>query len=208
LGPNGAGKSTTLNMITGVLKPQIGHILLQGEDIWSKESRLQRSQIGFVPEPSILYTRLTATEHLQYVASLYGLSLQEEKERISKLITFLQMESWCDKVINSYSQGMKRKVSLALALLSKPNLLIIDELTNSFDAVTIAKIEQIISAYRQSGKSILFTGHVLPIAEKLANRICIMNKGSRAAYGTLDELKQQSNMSSLEELYFSLTEEH
>ena len=207
LGPNGAGKSTTLNMITGLLKPQAGQVLLHGTDIWSKEGRQRRSQIGFVPEPSILYTRLTAKEHLHYIATLYDLPYQEGKEKINKLIALLEMEIWCDKLIHSYSQGMKRKVSLAISLLIEPKLLIIDELTNSFDAATIAKIEQIFFAYRQSGKSILFTGHVLPIAEKLADRVCIMNKGICVAYGALNDLKQQANMTGLEELYFSSTGE-
>jgi len=207
LGPNGMGKSTTLNMIAGLIKPQSGSVLLKGRDIWLEAERSKRGQIGYVPDPPILYTRLTAREHLHYAASLYDLPQKSGTEKIDHLITLLQMEEWSDELIQGYSQGMKRKVSLASALLASPKILIIDELTNSFDALTISKIERILNSYRESGKSVLFTGHVLTAAEKLADHIYIMNKGRCVAFGTLEELKEQTSMDTLEELYFSLTGE-
>ena len=207
LGPNGMGKSTTLNMIAGLIKPQFGSILLKGGDIWLEAERSKRGQIGYVPDPPILYTRLSAREHLHYAASLYGLPQKNGTEKIDHLIALLQMEGWSDELIQGYSQGMKRKVSLASALLASPEILIIDELTNSFDALTISKIESILSSYKESGKSVLFTGHVLTAAEKLADRIYIMNRGRCVAFGTLEELKEQTSMDTLEELYFSLTGE-
>lgn len=207
LGPNGMGKSTTLNMIAGLIKPQSGSVLLKEGNIWLEAERPKRGEIGYVPDPPILYTRLTAREHLHYAASLYDLPKESGTEKINHLITLFQMEGWSDDLIQGYSQGMKRKVSLASVLLASPELLIIDELTNSFDALTISKIERILDSYRESGKSVLFTGHVLSAAEKLADRIYIMSKGRCVVFGTLEELKQQTNRDTLEELYFSVTGE-
>ncbi len=206
LGPNGAGKSTTLKMLTGLLKPKNGHILLDGQDIWVKGSESIRKQIGYVPDQPILYYRLTAKEHLYYSGKLLGLDEAVLMDRINYLLELFDLVPYQEQMVETYSQGMQRKVSMCLALLNDPNLLIVDELTNAYDAKTIAVIKKIFRERKAAGKTVLFSGHVMAVMEELADYIVIIQKGICYASGTMGELTAQYGISNLEDLFLRLTD--
>lgn len=206
LGPNGAGKSTTLNMLTGILQPKTGRILLNGKDVWAKGNELLRQQISYVPDQPILYPRLTAKEHLYCSGKILGLADDILTNRIDSLLETFDLIPWQEQMIDTYSQGMQRKVSLALALLNDPDLLIVDELTNAYDAKTLAIIKRIFQERKARGKTILFSGHVMSVMEELADYIVIVQKGTCLAAGTMNELKVQYGDTDLESLFLQLTE--
>jgi len=206
LGPNGAGKSTTLKMLTGLLQPKNGHILLDGQDIWVKGSESIRKQIGYVPDQPILYYRLTAKEHLYYSGRLLGLEEAVLMNRINYLLELFDLVPYQEQMVETYSQGMQRKVSMCLALLNDPNLLIVDELTNAYDAKTIAVIKKIFRERKASGKTVLFSGHVMAVMEELADYIVIIQKGICYASGTMGELTAKYGINNLEDLFLQLTD--
>ena len=207
LGPNGAGKSTTLKMLTGLLQPKNGHILLDGQDIWVKGSESIRKQIGYVPDQPILYYRLTAKEHLYYSGRLLGLDEAVLMDRINYLLELFDLVPYQEQMVETYSQGMQRKVSMCLALLNDPQLLIVDELTNAYDAKTIAVIKNIFKERKAAGKTVLFSGHVMAVMQELADYIVIIQKGICYASGTMGELTAKYGISSLEDLFLQLTDD-
>jgi ABC-2 type transport system ATP-binding protein len=206
LGPNGAGKSTTLKMLTGLLKPKHGHILLDGQDIWIKGSESIRKQIGYVPDQPILYYRLTAKEHLYYGGRLLGMDEAFLMEKIDYLLELFDLVPYQEQMVETYSQGMQRKVSMCLALLNDPQLLIVDELTNAYDAKTIAVIKKVFRERKAAGKTVLFSGHVMAVMEELADYIVIIQKGINHASGTMAELSAQYGIGNLEEIFLQLTD--
>lgn len=208
LGPNGAGKSTTLKMMTGLLKPQQGQILLRGKDIWAKENAKIRRNIGYVPDQPILYSRLTAKEHLYYSGRLAGLAEDTVVQRSQALLETFDLTPFQDHMIQTFSQGMQRKVSFALALLAEPELLIVDELTNAFDAMTLAKIKGIFKEWKKAGRTVFFSGHVMAVAEEVSDRIAVLHKGKLLACGSMEELCQAYGKKvTLEELFLAVTGE-
>lgn len=205
LGPNGAGKSTTLKMLTGLLQPKNGYILLDGQDIWVKGSESIRKQIGYVPDQPILYNRLTAKEHLYYSGRLLGLEEAVLMDRINYLLDIFDLVPYQEQMVETYSQGMQRKVSMCLALLNDPKLLIVDELTNAYDAKTLAVIKKIFKERKAAGKTVLFSGHVMAVMEELADYIVIIQKGINYASGTMAELTAKYGSLNLEDLFLQLT---
>lgn len=206
LGPNGAGKSTTLKMLTGLLNPKNGQILLDGHDIWIKGGESIRKQIGYVPDQPILYYRLTAKEQLYYSGKLLGLEEAFLLDRINYLLKLFDLVPYQEQMVETYSQGMQRKVSMCLALLNDPQLLIVDELTNAYDAKTIAVIKKIFKERKAAGKTVLFSGHVMAVMEELADYIVIIQKGICYASGTMAELSAKYGGSNLEDLFLQLTD--
>lgn len=187
LGANGAGKTTTIRMITGLLRPTAGRVLVRGEDLWQPGADKRRS-IGYVPDTPLVYERLTAREHLFVAGRLYNLPQERLKERVEALLSMFSLESWGDQLISTYSMGMRRKFSLALALLPAPELLIIDELTNAFDAPTLAQIKDILIELRSRGKTVFISTHVMDVAEKVCDRVGIIHQGQLKALGTVEAL--------------------
>jgi ABC-2 type transport system ATP-binding protein len=187
LGANGAGKTTTIRMLTGLLRPTSGKVMVGGEDLWQPGTEARRL-IGFVPDTPLVYERLTAREHMMVAGRLYGLPRERIEERTEELLSILGLEKWCDQIISAYSMGMKRKISLALALLTDPELIIVDELTNAFDAPTLALIKDILIELRNRGKTVFMSTHVMDVAEKICDRVGIIHQGQLKALGTVDEL--------------------
>ena len=206
LGPNGSGKTTSLKMLTGLLQPKSGRIWLDGQDIWLKGNELIRKQIGYVPDQPILYEKLTAQEHLYYSGKLLGLEENVLIDRINYLLELFDLIPYQEQMIATYSQGMQRKVSICLALLNDPMLLIVDELTNAYDAKTIAVIKNIFKERKFAGKAVLFSGHVMAVMEELADYILIIQKGVGYASGTTKELTIKYDSENLEDLFLKLTD--
>lgn len=205
LGVNGAGKSTTIKMITGLLRPTAGKILVKGENLWKPGTTIRR-KIGYIPDTPLLYERLTLREHLMMLGNLNHLPDDLLREKIQEIICSFNLQSWADEMIATYSMGMQRKVSVALALLTEPDIVIVDELTNAFDAQTLAEIKELLLKLRNNGKTVFVSTHVMDVAEKLCDRVAIINQGQLVAVGTVKELcKTFSVDEGLEALFLKLT---
>jgi ABC-2 type transport system ATP-binding protein len=206
LGPNGSGKSTTMKMIMGVLKPDSGSINLLGVDVL-REPVNARRMVGYVPEAPHLYEYLTAAEYLDFVGTAYGIEPSARKERVEELLHALQMEEHINEVMSGFSAGMKQKVAITAALMHRPKVLILDESMNGLDPRSARIVKDIIHRLADGGVAVLFSTHVLEIAEAICHSITIMNEGSVLAEGTVQELRAQAGLpgSSLEETFLKLT---
>ncbi len=206
LGPNGSGKSTTMKMILGVLKPDSGSINVCGIDVQSHPVEARR-KIGYVPETPFLYEYLTAAEYLDLVGVAYGLDKKARGETAGELLKALQMEEHVNEVMSGYSQGMRQKIALISALMHKPKLLILDEPLNGLDPRSARIVKEILHHLAGEGVSVLFSTHVLEIADAICSKITIINEGTIIAEGTSQELKAMSGLknSSLEDVFLKLT---
>jgi ABC-2 type transport system ATP-binding protein len=209
LGANGAGKTTTMKMMVGILPPTAGRVEIMGYDVWKEPAKAKRS-IGYVPDTPILHELLTAQEFLWFIADLYGLSRVEGKRRAAELIDFLGLSHAADKLIRDFSLGMKRKMAIATALLHRPPVLLLDEVTNGLDARAAREVKDLIARLaREEGTAIFLTTHILSIPEELADRIGLIHKGQLIANGTIADLQAQANRpnANLEELFLTFTGE-
>lgn len=206
LGPNGAGKTTTIKMIVGLLKPDNGRILVKGIDNQKNPIEVKKL-ISYVPDNPEVYDRLTGIEYLNFMADVYGVSKDERSERIEKYLKIFKLKDAINDPIKSYSHGMKQKVVLIGALIHDPQLFILDEPMVGLDPKSAFDLKEIMRKRCEEGKTVFFSTHVLEVAEKICDRIAIINKGKIIAQGTMEELKQQSvNKESLENIFLELTE--
>lgn len=188
LGPNGAGKSTTLAMVTGLLRPDAGSILVDGTDVWADPVSI-KSRIGVVPETLLLFERLSGREMLDYVGRLRQLSADEAASRGEQLLEILGLTEASDKLIVDYSQGMRKKISLAAALLHAPRVLFLDEPFESVDPVSVRDIRRVLDQIVAGGSTIIFSSHVMATVEQLCSHVTIMNHGSVVATGTMEAVR-------------------
>jgi len=187
LGPNGAGKTTTINLICNLLQPDKGHIWLNGAPLSEKAKRL----IGVVPQETILYRSLTCRENLLFFASLYGLKGAEKQRQITTWLAAVGLAERANSPAEALSGGMQRRLSLAIALIHRPKLVILDEPTNGLDLEARYEIWELIRQLQQQGMTVLMTTHQLDEAERLCQRIGILRQGQLLAEGSLAELRQQ-----------------
>ena len=205
LGPNGAGKTTTIKMIVGLLQPSAGTARVSGYDIQSQPIQA-KSVSGYVPDEPNLYGKLTARELLRFIADLYNLPAGQALRRGEELLRLFELVDAADQTINSYSHGMQQKTSLAAALLHDPKALILDEPTVGLDPKSARLIKDILRQIADRGAAVMLSTHILEIAERMCDRIGIINKGKLIAIGTLDELRQIGNgETSLEDIFLELT---
>ncbi len=189
LGPNGAGKSTTLAMVTGLLRPDAGAIEVAGIDAVADPLTLKQ-RIGVVPESLLLFERLTGAELLEYVGLIRGISPTVTSERASELLTVFDLDAEPGKLIVDYSQGMRKKISLAAALIHAPEVLLLDEPFESVDPVSVRTIKQVLQELVSSGATVIFSSHVMETVEDLCDHVSIMNHGYVMAAGPLAEISQ------------------
>lgn len=189
LGPNGAGKSTTIKMLTGLLAPSSGSIRVLGGDIVSEPLEVKR-RIGVVPEDLNLFERLTGAEMLTFTGRMYGLGKQEIAERLPELLELMELQDEPNKLIVEYSHGMKKKLSLACALIHRPEILFLDEPFEGVDAIASRTLKDLLSRLTTRGLTVFLTSHVLEIVERLCNHIAIISHGKLLAEGPLDELRR------------------
>ena len=204
IGPNGAGKTTTLKMLTGILAPTDGDITLNGFDI-QRDSVHAKKEFGFVSDDPNAFLKLKGIEYLNFVADIYGVDSILRKERIDLYAKRLDMESALGDTINAYSHGMRQKIMVIGVLLHDPNLLILDEPLTGLDPQSSYTLKEIMRERTREGKSVFFSTHVLEVAEKLCDRIIIINKGQKIYEGTLETLKDTYNKLSLEEIFLEIT---
>jgi ABC-2 type transport system ATP-binding protein len=206
LGPNGSGKSTTLKMLLSLVQPTAGSINVLGIDV-QKDPVAVKQQVGYVPESPTLYEFLTGIEYLDFIADIYGVPPAEKQQRITEYLRALQLEGREGDMINSYSDGMKKKISLISAFLHKPKLLILDEPLNALDPRSARIVKDLLHELKAQGVTTILSTHVLEIAEALCDRIAIMYQGSILALGTMIELRSRASLpsSDLEDIFLKLT---
>lgn len=206
LGPNGAGKTTTMNMVTGLLRPSGGTIRVFGHDIW-REPLAAKSLLAYVVDHPLVYDRLTGREFVRFSAQLYRMTGAGLEERIEQLLDGFELRDAADVLIRTYSQGMRRKVALAGAMVHCPGLLVLDEPTNGVDPRGTWVIKSLLRSLAEQGAAVLMSTHVLEVAENMCDRVVIIDKGRIVAEGTIGDLKEQSQMpgSSLEQIFLALT---
>lgn len=189
LGPNGAGKSTTIKMLTGLLAPTSGTLHVLGLDITKQPMEVKR-RIGVVPEDLNLFERLTGAEMLSFTGRMYGLHAHEIMSRSKELLDLMELRDEPRKLIIEYSHGMKKKLSLACALIHRPEILFLDEPFEGVDAIASRTLKDLLSRLTARGLTVFLTSHVLEIVERLCSDIAIIARGKLLAAGPLARLRQ------------------
>ena len=206
LGSNGAGKTTTIKMLVGLLQPDSGRAWIAGYDVWH-EPLAAKKLLGYVADRSILYERLTGREFLNFLAQMRGLPRVESEQRIKELLDLLELSEHADRSCGSYSFGMKRKLSLAAALLHQPQVLILDEPLNGLDPRSAHHVKNLLITLSQQGTTVLLSTHDLNVAESLCHRVGILHRGRLLVEGSASELRELATASNLEDVFLGLTEE-
>jgi ABC-2 type transport system ATP-binding protein len=205
LGPNGAGKTTTIKIIVGLLKATSGVVKVAGYDI-EAQSLLAKAASGYVPDTPNLYPKLSGRELLRFVGDLYNLDRQQTMRRIDELLRMFDLTEAGDDQIDSYSHGMQQKTALAAALMHDPKVLVLDEPTVGLDPKSARLIKDILRQMADRGAAVFLSTHILEIAERMCDRIGIINKGQLVAVGTMDQLRASNQgETSLEDIFLSLT---
>jgi ABC-2 type transport system ATP-binding protein len=207
LGPNGAGKSTTLKCLTGLLRPTAGSMRILGLDPLVEPMAVKR-RIGVVPEDLALFDRLSAEETLTFVAEIHGLDRETAARRSADLLEMMDLTATAGTLVIDFSHGMRKKLSLAAALLPAPRLLFLDEPFEGIDAVASRQIKDLLLSFVSRGGTVFLTSHILEIVERLSTHIGIIARGRLVAQGPLADLGAGSDGHSLEELFISLVGGH
>ena len=189
LGPNGAGKTTTVRMLTSVLRPTSGSANIGGFDVVTQSAEV-RATVGVLTEHHGLYNRMRAMEYLEFFGEIYGLNLQERKERAKKMLSDFDLLDAVDRRVGEFSKGMRQKLALGRALLHDPKVLLLDEPTSAMDPASARLVRDAISALRSNDRSIIICTHNLAEAEELADRIAIIRRGKIIANDSPSALKQ------------------
>jgi len=206
LGPNGAGKTTTIKMVVGLLRPDSGTITVNGIDV-VKDPVGAKRQIGYVPDSSALYERLTGIEYLQLVADIRRVPAGVRKRRVEELAEMFQLARALPDLIQSYSHGMKQKLQVIAALIADPPLLILDEPMVGLDPRSNHLFKELMRKHCSAGNTVFFSTHILEVAERLCDRIGIIKQGRLVAVGGMDELRSAGRRdASLESIFLELTE--
>lgn len=205
LGPNGAGKTTTIKMLAGLLTPTSGTSMLCGINV-QKEPVEAKKLLGYVPDTPDVYPKLTARELLRFVGELRCMDPDLTEKRIEQLLDKFELSSRMDELISGYSHGMKQKVCIAAALLDEPKILFLDEPTVGLDPRSARLVKDILREVADKGGTVFLSTHILEIAERMCDRVGIIQSGELIAVGTVDELRRKTGeQSSLEDLFLKLT---
>jgi len=201
LGPNGAGKSTTIKMLTGLLAPSAGAMRILGEDVGDPKRALAvKQRIGVVPENLALFDNLTAREYLTFIGRMYLLPRDTVRTRADELLSMMDLAH--EELTLEFSHGMKKKLSLAAALIPNPDLLFLDEPFEGVDAVASRVLRDTLKQCVGRGATVFLTSHVLEIVEKLCTDVGIIAQGKLVHQGTMEELRRDG--SSLEDKFISV----
>jgi len=204
LGPNGAGKTTTIKMLTGLLRPTAGQAFIGGHDI-QEEPLVAKALIGYVPDTPFLYEKLTGREFLRFIACLYDLEADPADRRAEELLTFFGLHERADDLIQSYSHGMRQKLTLTAALLHQPRAFFLDEPTVGLDPRSARQVKELLRHLARQGTAIFMSTHILEIAERMCDRVGIIDHGRLIACGTMAELRAGGGDATLEDIFLQLT---
>ncbi len=203
LGPNGAGKTTTLRMLSGLMRPDGGRILVDDVDVVADPLGAQR-HMGLLPDSRGLYPRMTTREHIRYFGELHGLRGPVLIERIERLVGRLGLDRLVDRPVAGFSQGERTKVALARALIHDPRNVILDEPTNGLDVMSTRAMRELIRDLRQQGCCVLFSSHIMQEVSALCDRIVVIAHGEVVSVGTPDELRSLTGCDDLEDAFVAL----
>ena len=206
LGPNGAGKSTTIKMLTGITDIDSGSIEINGFDNKTESIKAKRT-FGYVPDSPDIFLRLKGMEYLNFMADIYKVPKKIRQEKIKSLSKTFDMEEALGDAIQSYSHGMRQKIVVMGAILHEPDVWILDEPLTGLDPKSAYDLKEMMKEHAKKGKTVFFSTHVLEVAEKICDRIAIINKGKLIAVGTIDEIKAKFNKDeSLEKMFLEMTQ--
>lgn len=202
LGPNGAGKTTTIKMLTGIINPDQGRIWINGIDL-SEQPYEARKNFGYVPDEVVIYPKVRGIEWLQFVSTIYDVPKGEADKRIAELANQFEMSEALYSAIGTYSHGMKQKIATIAALLHRPRVLILDEPMRGLDPKSSILFKEMMKEYTREGNTVFFSTHILEVAEKLCERVAIINKGKLVA---VEETAKMREKHDLENIFMELTE--
>ncbi len=207
LGPNGAGKTTTLKVLVGTLQPKAGKVEIFNTPL--SDEVTVKSRIGYVPEEVVLLDSLTPREFLEFIASVRNIDRKSINLRIDKLTLAFQLTQYFDTPIAALSMGNKQKVAIIAALMHEPQLLILDEPLIGLDARSSRILKELINFQAKKGGAVIFSTHIMEVAEKLCSRVGIINKGKIVSEGTVEDLRKlvKSAEGSLEDIFLKVTEQ-
>jgi sodium transport system ATP-binding protein len=200
LGPNGAGKTTTLRVLYTILKPDAGTALVDGYDVLT-EAQAVRRRIGVLPDSHGLYPRLSARENIRYYGRLHGLKGNALEQDIDDLVKLLDMQGFADRRTEGFSQGQRLKVAIARALIHQPQNILLDEPTNGLDVMSTRAMRTIIRRFRDQGKCVLFSSHVMQEIAALCDTIVVIAQGRVVASGSPETLQQSTGQANLEDAF-------
>jgi len=206
LGPNGAGKTTTLRMLSTVLRPSAGTARVGGHDL-IREPAAVRAALGVLPEYWGLYGRLTPREHLRYFGRLYGMDGDRLERRIDEVVALLEIGEYSERRCEPFSKGMKQKVALGRALIHDPRHLLLDEPTAGLDVMSARSVREVIARFRDEGRCVILSTHILAEAERLCDRLALIDHGRIVASGSPEDLRRQTGRETLEEAFVALVGE-
>jgi ABC-2 type transport system ATP-binding protein len=188
VGPNGAGKTTTLSMMTGLLRPDAGRIVIKGLDVWA-DPVAAKSVIGVVPAEARLFERLSGEEVLEYAGRLRGLPAAEARSRAAQLLEVLDLAADAKRLVADYSTGMRKKAALGCALIHNPSVLFLDEPLEGVDPISADVIRRLLTRLVGTGATVLFSSHVMELVEQVCDHVSVIDKGRILATGTTDEVR-------------------
>jgi ABC-2 type transport system ATP-binding protein len=206
LGPNGSGKSTTVKIITTLIEPTAGKVLLDGRDVREGPVEFKR-RLGYVPEEAILYSYLSGLEYLQLMGCLRGIPTKVTDRRANDLLELFALHPHRHSPISAYSKGMKQRVLISAALLHDPDLLILDEPLSGIDVTNAQLFRHLLNELARRGKTILYISHVLEVVERVCAQVVIIYKGRIMAADSVERLRELVNAPSLEEIFSQLVEQ-
>jgi ABC-2 type transport system ATP-binding protein len=184
VGPNGAGKTTSLSMMTGLLRPDTGQIVIDGRDVWA-DPPAAKAVIGVVPDQARLFERLSGEELLEYAGRLRGLPAAEARSRAAQLLDVLDLTADARRLVADYSTGMRKKASLGCALIHNPAVLFLDEPLEGVDPVSADVIRRLLTRFTASGSTVLFSSHVMELVEQVCDHVAVIHQGRIVANGTV-----------------------
>jgi len=208
LGPNGAGKTTTIKLLLGLLEPNQGDISIMGLNPETEEVQI-KSRVGYVSEEPLIFKSLTPKDLFNFIASIRSLDAEEASKRAQEYLESLGALDYYEQLVATLSHGNKQKIQIISSILHDPDLLIMDEPLAGLDAKSVKVVKEILEIHIENGGAVLFSTHIMEIAEDLCDRIAIMNKGKLVGIGTMDELRQQADKlgANLEDVFLRLTEQ-
>ena len=204
LGPNGAGKTTTLRMLYTLMAPDQGRIEVDGIDV-RQDPTAARRRLGVLPDARGIYRRLTARENIAYFGELNGLDRETIRQRTDALARTLAMEDLLDRRTEGFSQGQRTKTAIARALIHDPRNVILDEPTNGLDVMTTRALRGFLRQLREDGRCVIFSSHIMQEVAALCDRIVVIAAGEVRAIGTPDDLREQTGLADLEDVFVRLT---
>jgi ABC-2 type transport system ATP-binding protein len=188
VGPNGAGKTTTLSMMTGLLRPDAGRIVIKGLDVWA-DPPAAKAVIGVVPAEARLFERLSGEEVMEYAGRLRGLPAAEARSRAAQLLEVLDLAADAKRLVADYSTGMRKKAALGCALIHNPSVLFLDEPLEGVDPISADVIRRLLTRLVGTGATVLFSSHVMELVEQVCDHVSVIDKGRILATGTTDEVR-------------------